>query len=530
MISGREGSVMSQIINKRWSRYYFIIVLVLVLSGFLRFFRLTNQSLWFDEGLSLFNSDASTLQATLSIIFNQNTTDKFASLYFIILFFWRHWLGDSEFVLRSLSALLGTGSVIFIFLTTLRLYGKNHAIWSSLIVAFSSFCVYYSQEVRAYSFLMFLSSLQLFLFSKALDKNSSNIKYFKLAFGFLIALGIFSNVLMLNFTVALCLSHIIIYRNHKEWLQWWSPAAVWSLPVILLYLSFPSGTDPESIPVSRQGFPLIQNALFSLYGLLVGRTYAVPLDQLRGDNKIQVVLSYWPHILILLVAVTAIVMALFVKLFIYHDTSRHKRLNYLFLSLIINSFLLSLLFTTVVKINLVERHIFYLFPPIAILIPSAFLHRYRHRTSKLSTYTSKLARFAVIIFIILNIYSGLQYYFNEAHARDDYRTAVQYILENRDDSAVSILLWGEPRLIKYYGDTLTLDGRKDILEKTRGVNLAEKVGKLSKNAETVFLIINREFYWSKDGKNIREMSDLYTLKSKVKFPNFTIYRFTKSKN
>jgi len=522
---------MSQLINKRGSRYYFSVLLVIVLSGFLRFFRLTNPSLWYDEGLSLLNSDASTLQATLSIIFNQSSTDKFASLYFIILFFWRHWLGDSEFVLRSLSALLGTGSVIFIFLTTLRLYGKNHAIWSSLIVAVSSFCVYYSQEVRAYSFLIFLSSLQLFLFSKALDKNSSNIKYFKLAFGFLIALGSFSNVLMLNFTVALCLSHIIIYRNHKEWLQWWSPAAVLSLPVILLYLSLPGGNDPESIPVSRQGFPLIQNALFSLYGILVGRTYAVPLDQLRGENKIQIVVSYWPHILILIVAVTAIIMALFVNLFMYHYSSRHKCLNYLFLSLIINSFLLSLLFTIVIKINLVERHVFYLFPPIAILLPSAFLHRkYRHRASKISTCTSKLARFAVIIFIILNIYSCLQYYFNEAHARDDYRTAVQYILENRDDSAVSILLWGHPRLIKYYGDTLTLDGRKHILDKTMGVNLAKKVGKLSNNAETVFLIINREFYWSKEGYNIREMSDLYTLKSKVNFPNFTIYRFRKNKN
>jgi uncharacterized membrane protein len=521
---------MSQVINKRWSKYYFSVVLVIVLSGFVRFFRLTHHSLWYDEGLSLLNSDASTFQATLSIIFNQDSTDKFASLYFIVLFFWRHWFGDSEFVLRSLSALLGTGSVIFIFLTTLRLYGKNHAIWSSLLVGFSSFCIYYSQEVRAYSFLIFLSSLQLFLFSKALDKNSSNIKYLKLAFGFLIALGIFSNVLMLNFTVALCLSHIIIYRNPKEWLHWWSPAAVLSLPVFLLYLTLPSVTDPESIPVSRQGFPLIQNALFSLYGLLVGRTYAVPLEQLRGGNKIQVVLSYWPHIFILIVAVTAIVIALFLKLFIYPNPSQHKRLNYVFLSLIINSFLLSLIFTIVVKINLVERHVFYLFPPIAILIPSAFLHTYRHRSSKLSICISKLARFGVIIFIIINIYSGLQYYFNEAHVRDDYRTAVQYILENRDDSAVSILLWGHPRLIKYYGDTLTLDGRKHILDKTSGANLAEKVRKLSDNAETVFLIINREFYWSKEGNNIREMSDLYTLKSKVNFPYFTIYSFTKNKN
>ncbi|MHC5830586.1 MAG: hypothetical protein ACYT04_85240, partial [Nostoc sp.] len=57
---------MIKIQNEKWSRYYLSILIVIILGAFLRFFMLANQSLWYDEGFSLINSDVSTFQESLS--------------------------------------------------------------------------------------------------------------------------------------------------------------------------------------------------------------------------------------------------------------------------------------------------------------------------------------------------------------------------------------------------------------------------------------------------------------------------------
>ena len=136
--------------------------------------------------------------------------------------------------------------------------------------------------------------------------------------------------------------------------------------------------------------------------------------------------------------------------------------------------------------------------------------------------------------MILNIYSLFNYYFNKNYWRDDYRSAAQYLIKNRNSSAQSaqsILLWGTTRLLKYYGDPLTLQGwnlgvklRKENFEG----NWAEQVESFTNNADTVFIVVNREHFFPK-GSVERGMNDLYTLHSKVHFLYFNIYRFTRNK-
>ncbi|MEH1932598.1 MAG: glycosyltransferase family 39 protein [Nostoc sp.] len=451
-------------------------------------------------------------------------------LYFIVLFWWRQVFGETEFALRSLSAVLGIGSTIVIFFTALRIYGKKHALWSLLIMTFSSFCVIYSQEARIYAFATFIASLQLYFFSKVLVKNKAHQGTSIWLFSIFTALGIFSNITMWFLTTALCLSHIAIYRNFKQWLQWWLPAAFLSLPSIIYHLTLPGATDPESIKIARSGLPIIQNILFVLNGLLVGTTYGPSMEQLRGDDRVQVMLSYWPQMLLLLIVGTAIFLALVRVLLIHKKKSREQHADYFFTSVFVIAFLLGLLLAIVAKTNWVPRHSYYLWLPLAMLIPSALSQRPSIGSKRYRV--SQLAQIAVISLIVLNIYSLFNYYFNENYQKDDYRSAVQYIIKNRSSSTQSVFLFGNPRLFRYYGDTLSLDGRKLGDELKKGIkneNFAGKIEKLTNRADTVLIVVNRDYLFPK-GLIEKEMSDLYNLDSQVNFTYFKIYRFPRKRN
>ncbi|MEH2252369.1 glycosyltransferase family 39 protein [Nostoc sp.] len=509
------------------SKYYFVVFIIIIISIFLRFCLLQNQSLWFDEGWSLALSDGTSVQENLFNIINREAGDKYQPLYYLVLFYWRSVFGDSEFAIRSLSALLGVASVITIFFTSLRVYGKKHALWSSMLLAVSSFSVFYSQDARPYALLIFIASLQIYFFSYSFSGDKSNKIISQLLFGIFTAIGSFGSILIIIFSSAICLSHAIVYRNLKELIKWWIPPVVFSSPMILFYLSSPAASDPTATTVTRSGLPIVQNIMFVIYGILVGTSYGPPLEELRDDEKIKVVLGYWPHLLIFIIVITVIFLALVTSLLKSRKRKRYQQADYFFTLLLVTSFLLAFMFALVTKINWLPRHSFYLCIPVTILIPSAFLHNYQ-RNNKLYI-VPQVTKLATISLLIMNVYSNFQYYSNPAYAKDDYRSAVRYLLQHRNESAKSILFYGQPRLLQYYGDSSTIYAPQDILRTVKGKNLAEKVSTMTKNAEPVFVILNREFDWELKDVFKREMSDLYNLEDEADWPYMKIYRFTRKK-
>ncbi|WP_392534056.1 glycosyltransferase family 39 protein [Nostoc sp. C117] len=509
------------------SKYYFVFFTVIVVSIFMRFFLLSNQSLWFDEGWSLALSDGKTFQANLSNIINREAGDKYQPLYYLALFYWRSLFGESEFAIRSLSALLGVGSVVTIYFTCLRLYGKQHAFWSSIILAVSSFSVFYSQDARPYSLLIFIASLQIYFFSYSMNDDESNKIIPQVFFGIFTAIAAFGSVLTIMFSTAICLSHAIVYRNFQEWLKWWILPVIFSSPMIWFYLSSPAVSDPTATSVTRTGLPIIENLMFVIYGILVGTSYGPPLERLRDDNKVQIVLGYWPELLILFIVTTVLFVALAISLLKGHKKKIYQRADYLFASILVTSFVLSFLFATLTKINWLPRHSFYLCIPLFILLPSAFLQKYQPE-NKLYIL-SQIARMAMIFLLIMNVYSSFNYYLNPEYAKDDYRSAVHYLIKNRDESAKSVLFLGQPRLFQYYGDSSTLYLPDYILKTINGKNIGEKVSTFTNNANTVFAIFNREYSGTLKGNFRSEMSSLYNLTDEHSWPYMKIYQFTRKK-
>jgi hypothetical protein len=176
---------------------------------------------------------------------------------------------------------------------------------------------------------------------------------------------------------------------------------------------------------------------------------------------------------------------------------------------------------------LLPRHSFYIFIPLAVLLPVIVRKKYRNiKRLKVIFYG---AQSSLIALVILNIYSVYNYYFVKKYQREDYRLVAQYIRVKQEPSVKSVLLYGSPRLLTYYGDTVTLDVTESMWGKE---DLAEKVKTLTNDAKTVIIAINNETDWERKTQVSVEtaMSNLYTMKLKVPFTNFNIYHFARKAN
>ena len=515
-----SGQISAQ--NKRQITYYVCLLIVIGLAIWLRFFMLSNQSFWVDEGLTLKRIDRDTFQEVILNFLQQNSVDKYQPIYFLLLFWWRSVFGDTEFAIRSLSALLGSGFVIVIYLTALKLYGKNHAFWSLIIVSFSSFSVYYSQEARPYALLMFLASLQLYLFFQVINSKKINKGLTIWSFWLVTFLGLCNSIFMSIFTLALVLSDLIVYRNLRRWLKIWLPFIILGIPILLFIFTSSIATRLNFSLFTHQGLPIFKNIVFVLYGILVGTTFGPSIEELHDIEKFEVILGYLPQFCILLVVSILIFIPLLLKLFRYTTVSKNNQTDLLFVYLFLISLFLGFIFALFTQINWVPRHSFYLVIPLVLLIPSVFSSRYH--IDRKHHIPSSWTRIAVLILIILNIYSLNNYYFNQSYWKDDYRSASQYLIDKDNDSTQSVLLWGAFKLFEYYNYPKIINARKLNTE-----YLVQKINFLTHDSNTVYLVINRDFYWypSPNYSIEKEMSDLYTLKSKVSFPYFKIYQFIK---
>jgi len=210
-------------------------VLALIVLGFiLRVFHLGEESVWLDEVLSLeFAQDG-----VLGII-RRTAADVHPPLYYLIL----HpfvWLGTGEEVLRYPSMLFGTLSLPLIFLIGRELYGREQGIIALLLLTFSPFHIFYSQEARMYPVYLFWICLSAYFLLLAL--RTGRLRFWA-AYSVVSVLSLythyFSVFLLIAQNLYLCV-HVVRRRFPRDLLIRWMGSqmlilalfAPW-LPVVL---------------------------------------------------------------------------------------------------------------------------------------------------------------------------------------------------------------------------------------------------------------------------------------------------------
>ena len=137
----------------------------LVWAGFaLRVYQLPAQSLWYDEGVSWYLTRMSLPQLTV-----WTANDIQPPLYYYLLWIWVQLVGTSEYALRFLSVIFGTGTLSLLWVLARRLFGRPTAWLVLLLGCISPLQVYYAQEARMYTLLAGLGLLSSTLLLCLLD-------------------------------------------------------------------------------------------------------------------------------------------------------------------------------------------------------------------------------------------------------------------------------------------------------------------------------------------------------------------------
>lgn len=172
--------------------YYLILLSIIILGALLRFYLISDYSLWNDELESLRISKVANISELLQ---RSIKDDVHPPLYQIILYCVIRTFGDSEFALRLPSAIAGILSIFFIALLGKKLFSESIALTSASLLAFIWTPIYYSVEARSYSILLLLSIWQAILFFEMFKGLGNREK----SFNFYLSL-LFLNSLALAYT------------------------------------------------------------------------------------------------------------------------------------------------------------------------------------------------------------------------------------------------------------------------------------------------------------------------------------------
>jgi mannosyltransferase len=153
-------------------RTLWLLVALLLMTFALRVYRLEAQSLWSDEGLSLYRARL-TLGENLSNVIvvppDIPTQDTNPQLYFVALSVLRAAAGESEYALRFVSVMAGVLLVPLLYVMGKRLFSARAGVLAAVLGTFSPFLIWYAQEARMYTLLAALSLASVYLLLCAID-------------------------------------------------------------------------------------------------------------------------------------------------------------------------------------------------------------------------------------------------------------------------------------------------------------------------------------------------------------------------
>jgi len=200
------------------------LVLLTFAGTLLRVFHLGNKSLWMDEAASVALARMPWHQfAWVWWLEEGNMT-----AYYLLLRPWLH-IGNAEGWIRLLSVLFGIAAIPAIFFLARQLMRTNVAIIAAAFLAVNPAHVYYSQEARSYSMLVFFAIMSCFYFVRAMETHRSPDWLLWVLFS---VIAVYTHYFA---ALVLVTQAVSVFLLRSEKVQW-TRLVGWSLVIIVLTL------------------------------------------------------------------------------------------------------------------------------------------------------------------------------------------------------------------------------------------------------------------------------------------------------
>jgi len=272
----------------RASASTWIVLGLTLLAACLRFYRLTNQSIWVDEAFTIKYARLFT-----EMHWSWLTDDLHGPFHSVLLHGWASLFGTGEFALRAMEAVLGTLAVPAFYWALRPLQRPTTALLAVGLLAINPFHIWYSQELRNYDLFILVGILTTGAFARVLQREH---RYGAL-YGALTTLGFLSNLAHLFTVVAQGL--VQVFRGGKGRGEWRGLILSWGLSLLLLspwIYGFYSHRIVESRALEARSVPAEERLRgettapvigipYCYFVYSVGYSYGPSLRELRGLHQ-----------------------------------------------------------------------------------------------------------------------------------------------------------------------------------------------------------------------------------------------------
>jgi len=463
---------------------------VLTLAGLaLRLYRLGIQSYWLDEAQSIF-------VAQLPIGEELYHATYTPPLYYLFLHFLVR-MGTNECFLRLPSVLAATGTIPLLYGVGRRFVDTRSALAAALLMTFSPFHLWHSQEVSVYAILLFVYLASLLLSFRYLEKGG---------WGDLAgATALMGASLCLQYStvfVMAALNIVVIYelRRDRARLVRWLVCQVFlglliGLPLYLTHylpvLSIWRSSDPFYLKVRPQSYYLILAVPYAFYSFLFGQSFGPPVSALRAHQAMNAIRDYLP----VLLAAAVIFGTFLTSGFIFCWKHRRKAFLHLVLFLFV-PVSCSLAFSFLNDVPLNPRYLIGVYPFFLLILGLGWYALPIRHSIRL------VLRLAAGTMIALALYG---YFFDARYSREDARATARHLMRQVGPGDRVIVLSSFFALYPmrfYYADADSIYSfpREERVEEEDATRL---LGTL-RDAPRIFLVLSR--YWENDPEAVLKRS------------------------
>jgi mannosyltransferase len=436
-----------------YSRYVQSLIVLTILGCFLRFYNLGFNSLWLDEAATYSFAKLSFIEIWEITAGGEYNPPLFHWVEHFMLFF-----GNSEVIMRFIPAMLGILTIPLFYFIGKEFLDRNTGILAAALLTFSPFHLFYSQDARAYSMVLFFISLSLYCYLLAFRSNN---KKFWALFGLFSALAFWTHFYSMIITGTLILFAIIINaekikRDAKE-----------LIPLLISLMVFVFLCLPLIIVTVR---------------LFLIRTSAPPTYGIQGFGIIiESIQQFFGYNLYSALFFSILLIMGFIQIF-----KIDKIKFFLFVSIIIVTFLAS--WGLSYKMPMIPRYLIFMLPIFFIGVAAGFRLIYSAINNRWFIY--------LIIAAIILIATPFMIGYYSSFSKEDWRGFSKNIESMTKDGDLVVLAPGYISLPFNYYYSNTTDKTVEFGANTR--NDLEKISSLKGNS-SIFIILTSDLFAADPG-------------------------------